>query len=103
MIAGRNDKDFAKGTLSSLSTIIYVGKAVTSFKDRLKAHYTEPLFKKALETFGKQLWFSYLIVDKEFLNMLNIYEQNLIDVFGPPLNQINSKVIRKPAVRGRAP
>jgi len=79
--------------LSTLITPIYVGMSESSIRQRFKIHVSgnrpDQLWRK-LTPFPNQVKFYYLILPGMNKDKICELEQNLIDVYGPTLNQINS-------------
>ena len=85
---------------SQMKTIMYVGMASVSLKQRFKSHFRKPKFLKARETYGPKFKYACLQFSRESetFNELKQMEQSIINFFGPPLNEINS--VRNDAISG---
>ena len=77
---------------SEFKTIMYVGRASEngSLRDRYRRHYRRPKFKKCMRTYMKNFNYSYIVIeDADEIKKLPSYEQLIINLFGPPLNDRN--------------
>lgn len=77
--------------LNQLKTILYVGKASgeEGFYERYVRHLTEKDFESAMDKYSVNLKFWYKTFrDEDMLEDITFYENNLIEVFGPSINQI---------------
>lgn len=81
------------GILSAMKTIMYVGIAGVngSLQQRYKSHFRKPKFKRCMETYLNKFEYSYILASEDEYDNLRSYEQFIINIFGPPLNDINSK------------
>ena len=80
------------GIFSDFKTIMYVGRASEngSLRSRFKRHYRKPKFQKCARTYMKNFKYSYIVMeDVEEIKKLPSYEQLIINLFGPPLNDRN--------------
>ena len=97
----------AEEPLNQLKTILYVGKAngTSGFYERYVSHLTEKDFELAINKYSVNLKFWYKTIrDEDMLDDITFYEKNLIDVFGPSINQIEppkSGIRFKGVSRGR--
>ena len=81
-----------KGLFSEFKTIMYVGRASEngSLRDRYRRHYRRPKFKKCMRTYMKNFKYSYIVIEEaDKIKKLPSYEQLIINLFGPPLNDRN--------------
>tara|TARA_B100000989_G_C19408032_1_gene413004 strand:- start:91 stop:537 length:447 start_codon:yes stop_codon:yes gene_type:complete len=80
------------GLFSKLQTIMYVGRASEngSLRDRYRRHYRRPKFQKCQRAYMKNFKYSYIVIkDIDEIKKLPSYEQLIINLFGPPLNDRN--------------
>jgi excinuclease UvrABC nuclease subunit len=81
-----------QGIFSEFKTIMYVGRASEngSLRDRYRRHYRRPKFQKCQRTYMKNFQYSYIVIeDLDEIKNLPSYEQLIINIFGPPLNDRN--------------
>ena len=80
------------GLFGNFSTIMYVGRAGKngSLRSRYKRHFRKPKFQNCAKTYMKNFKYSYIVIeDDEEIDKLPSYEQLIINLFGPPLNDRN--------------
>ncbi len=85
------EEDDADEPLNQLKTILYVGKANGNegFYERYVSHLTEKDFESAMNKYSVNLKFWYKTFrNEEMLENITFYENNLIEVYGPSINQI---------------
>ena len=93
-------KNCKETIFAQMKTIMYVGMASVSLRQRFKSHFRKPKFLKARETYGPKFKYACLEISQknESFEELNKMEQSIINFFGPPLNEINS--VRNDAISG---
>lgn len=90
----------------SFSSPLYVGHT-TKLRQRFKQHTIgnkENNIRRKMVEFNNCMYFYFALFNDYPIDALKNLEQSLIDVFGPPLNSINSispGVIMKQPVQGR--
>ena len=76
---------------NSMRTVMYAGKASVSIQQRYTDHWREHLFDQCRKAYKGNFQFHYMkIVNQEMLDNIKGYEQKLINVYGPSINQIAS-------------
>ena len=89
-------------TFSTLSTPVYVGMSMDlkrRFKTHVSGNKSDQLWRK-LQIFQNQVTYYYLTLPELNKDKLCELEQNLIDMYGPSLNQINA-VVRGQTLTGQ--
>tara|TARA_B100000780_G_C20989619_1_gene395724 strand:+ start:379 stop:837 length:459 start_codon:yes stop_codon:yes gene_type:complete len=85
-ISSRASNDLFK----SFKTPIYIGISEVNIRDRYRSHFKNPLFLPARKSFDPYFEFSCKAVDEEEVKYLRQWEDELIRMFGPAINSINS-------------
>ena len=84
-----------EGIFATMKTIMYVGIARKSgsLKSRYKRHYRKPKFQQCQQTYMRNFKYSYIVLKNiDEIEKLRSYEQLIINLFGPPLNDRNEIV-----------
>ncbi len=84
---GKND-----GIFSLMQTVMYVGiaKENGSLRSRYSRHYRRPKFQNCQQTYMRNFKYSYIVLNEfDEIKKLRSYEQRIINLFGPPLNDRN--------------
>jgi hypothetical protein len=82
----------SEGIFATMQTILYVGiaKENGSLRSRYRRHYRRPKFKQCQQTYMRNFKYSYIVLDDiDDIKKLRSYEQLIINLFGPPLNDRN--------------
>ena len=81
-----------EGIFAKMQTVMYVGiaKQNGSLKSRYRRHYRKPKFKQCQQTYMRNFKYSYIVFKNiDDIKKLRSYEQIIINLFGPPLNDRN--------------
>ena len=77
----------------SMKTVMYAGKASVSIQQRYIDHWRKHLFVECRKAYKTNFLFHYMkTTDKNFISNIKSFEQKLINVYGPSINQINSEI-----------
>ena len=81
-----------EGIFATMQTIMYVGTTPKHghLVSRYRRHYRKPKFQHCQQTYMRNFKYSYIVVENiDEFNKLRSYEQLIINLFGPPLNDRN--------------